>query len=274
MLKRLNIFIWPIIITVLLIAILACLINAQIIEHDFGKTLSGTFIGAWLAFISNMFMRYQNQYRDDLTAGRRALYTIRNQMDDFANFRYAFQHSIARVDAGIPGAPEWCLAKPMGFNFNSSNVFDYKSLGFLLSKQTGRDAYQQLQFAERTYFDLMARHSDLNSSAIDTQKAMSELPNKIANFQEIPLKSLEPHLGFELVYRVNDHLRAVALRVDQDEHRYVDAHNMLNNALEDILGKDAKTPFLQLHDKLKKENIPPLPKSLRSYVDQQIGQEN
>jgi hypothetical protein len=274
MLKRLNIFIWPIIITVLLISVLTCLINAQIIEHDFGKTLTGTFIGAWLAFMSNMFMRYQNQYRDDLAAGRRALYTIRNQIDDYANFRYAFQHSIAKVDAGIPGAPEWCLAKPMGFNFNSSNVFDYKSLGFLLFKQIGRDAYQQLQFVERTYLDLMARHSDLNSSAIDTQKKMSELQNKIANFQDISLMSLEPHLGVELIFRVRDQLRAVAHRVDQDEQRYMDAHNMLNNALEAILGKNAKIPFIEIPEKFKKDNLPPLPESLRSYVNQQIGQGN
>jgi hypothetical protein len=274
MLKRLNVFIWPIIITVLLIAILTYLINAQIIEHDFGKTLSGTFVGAWLAFVSNMFMRYQNQYRDDLAAGRRALYTIRNQIDDFANFRYAFQHSVAQVGTGIPTAPEWCLAKPMGFNFNSSNVFDYKSLAFLLSKQIGRNAYQQLQFVERTYLDLIARHSDLNGSAIDTQKTMSELPKKLANFRDISLKSLEPHLGVELIYRVRDQLRAVALRVDQDEQRYMDSYNMLNNALEEILGKSAKIPFIEIPDKFKKDNLPSLPESLRSYVNQQIGQGN
>ncbi|MDE2118806.1 MAG: hypothetical protein KGJ19_09450 [Betaproteobacteria bacterium] len=274
MFKRLNILVWPIIITVILVTILTCLINAQIIEHDFGKTLSGTFVGAWLAFVSNMFMRYQNQYRDDLAAGRRALFTIRSQIDDFTNYRYAFQHSIAQVDAVIPGAPEWCLAKPMGFNFNSSNVFDYKSLGFLLSKESGRIAYQQLQFVERTYLDLMARHSDLNSSAIDTQKAMSELHSKIANLQNIPLKSLEPHLGFELTYRTRDHLRTVALRVDQDEQRYKNAFNVLNDALKETLSNDAKIPFLEIPDKFKKENLPPLPESLRSYVDQQIGQGN
>jgi len=270
MLKRLNILIWPIILTVILIAFFTYLINAQIIERDFGKTLSGTFVGAWLAFVSNMFMRHQNQYRDDLAAGRRALYTISNQFEDFANFRRAFQHIVTQMDAGIPDAPEWALAKPMGFNFNSSNVFDYKSLGFLLSKESGRNAYQQLQYVERTYLDLMAWHSDLNSSVLDIQKAMNELSKKIANFQDIPLESLEPHLGLDL-YRVRDFLRGVALRVDQDESRYMDAHNMLNKALHEMLGKNATIPFIRIPDELKKENLPPFPKSIQSYLDQQIG---
>jgi hypothetical protein len=273
MFKRSSMFIWPIIFAILVIAILLLtyLLDLQIIDRDLIKTLLGTFVGASLAFIFNRYMESQNQYRNDLAAGRRALFTIRSQIDDFANFRYGFQHSIAQVNAGIPNAPEWCLAKPMGFNFNPSNVFDYKSLGFLLSGKTGRVAYQQLQLIERTYQDLMARHSDLNGSAIDIQKAVSELQSKVANPHEISLSLLETLIGSELIHRVRDQLRAVALRVDQDEHRYLDALTMLNNALEDLLDKNAKTSPPIIPDKFIKTNLPPLPESLRSYIDQQIG---
>ncbi|HLP98990.1 MAG TPA: hypothetical protein VK149_11130 [Sideroxyarcus sp.] len=276
MFKKSSIFIWSIIFAILVIAILLLtyLLDLQIIDRDLIKTLLGTFVGASLAFIFNRYMQSQNQYQDDLAAGRRALFTIRNQIDDFANYRYAFQSSVDHVNSGIPSAPEWCLAKPMGFNFNPSNVFDYKSLSFLLSKQSGRDAYQQLQLVERTYLDLMARHSDLNSSAIDIQKAISELQNTIGNIQNISLNSLESHVSAELVYRVRDQLRAVALRIDQDEQRYFDALNALNQALQEILGNDAIIPFLTISEKLKKEKLPPLPHALRSYVDQQIVQNN
>jgi hypothetical protein len=107
------------------------------------KSLIGTFIGAALAFLSNYWFKQQDQNREELAAGRRALFTIRSRLDDFINFRCAIQYSMGIVDKAMPNAPEWCYAKPMGFNFNPSNVFGFKSLNFLLSTSTGRRSRAQ-----------------------------------------------------------------------------------------------------------------------------------
>lgn len=268
MLKKLKFFIWPLIFTVVLITILAYLITIGVIEHDFGKAISGTFIGAWLAFLSNMFMRFQNQYRDDVAADRRALFTVRSQLDDFINYRYAFQITLASLDKAMPNAPECFLAKPMGFNFNPANVYDFKSLGFLLSTSIGRRSYEYLQLTERTYLDFMARHTDLNNSATDFQKEMSQLNRNLAGFLELPLNSVESHLSPELVARGRDHLRAVALRIDRDEQRYQNAFKLLNDALRDILGDDTSLDNFEIPSKFRQANLPLLPQSLRSYLDQ------
>lgn len=268
MLRKLKFFIWPLIFTVVLITILAYLITIGVIEHDFGKTISATFIGAWLAFLSNMFMRSQNQYRDDVAAGRRALFTVRSQLDDFINYRCAFHITLASLDKAMPNAPECFLAKPMGFNFNPANVYDFKSLGFLLSTSTGRRSYEYLQLTERTYLDFMARHTDLNDSAISLQKEMSQLHRNMAGFSELSLNSVESHLSPELVAGCRDHLRSVALRIDRDEQRYQNAFKQLNEALIDILGNEAKLDSYEIPSKFRQANLPPLPQSLRSYVDQ------
>jgi len=187
MLKKLKLIIWPIIVTTILIAIFVYLIKFGLIENDLGKTLLGTFAAAWLAFLSNQLVRFQIQNRDDLAAARRALLTISSQMDDFLNYRYGIQYSMNILAEAMANVPEWCYAKPIGFNFNPSNVFDFKSLRFLLTSSTGRRAYERLQLIERTYLDIMARHADLNSSAIDIQKELARLHQSVANFFQSPL---------------------------------------------------------------------------------------
>ena len=133
---------------------------------DVAKTLLGTFVGAGLAFASNWWFQRRARIRDELASGRRDLFTIRAQLDEFVNCRYAIRQEMSRMHVEIGDAPDWVYAKPLSFSFSSSNLFDFKSLAFLLSTATGRAAFERLQFTERTYLDITARLSDFHSSEI------------------------------------------------------------------------------------------------------------
>ena len=231
---------------------------------DITKTLFGSFAGAGLAFLSNWWFQRRSQIRDNLAAGCRALFTIRSQLDDLANYRYGIRSGISVMYQANPGAPEWMFVKPVGFNFNESNVFDFKSLAFLLSTPTGRAAFERLQFTERTYLDLMARHSDFNNSAQEIQRAVSTVFRENGN---ATVEAMRGNLGPELIARVCDHQRAVVLRVDRDEQRYRNAFNLLNDVMSEMFGSKAKMSQVIIPEKFEQANLPALPTSLRDYVD-------
>lgn len=232
---------------------------------NIGTTLIGSFTGAGLAFISNWWAQRRIEKRDNLAAGRRALFTVRSQLDDFVNYRFGIQGAIAAIAGKLQGAPEWAYAKPIGFNFDESNRFDFGSLVFLLSKETGRAAFERLQLTERTYLDLMARHSDFNNSVIELQKTLAfhRQHGNAGTFEQ-----MESSAGPELVARVRDHQRAIVLRIDRDEQRYSKAYNLLNDAMTDLFGSKACLPQTAIQEKFLQKNLPPLPPALRGYVDE------
>jgi len=237
-------------------------VNSEII-----KPLVGTFIGAILAFLSNWWFKYESQSREELASGLRALFTIRSQFDDFINVRFALQHSMnAMAKAIMFNEPEWCYAKPMAFNFNPSNIFDFKSLSFLLSTETGRNAYQGLQLIERTYLDFTARHADLNSSALELQKTTAELFRTHLNLTSATLETMESMLGPELPARVKSHLQALVIRIDRDERRYLKVFDELNTVMDQLFGDKAEKSKLIIPEKFKKDNLPDYPNRLKKYL--------
>lgn len=231
---------------------------------DIGKALIGSFAGAGFAFLFNWRAERRIEKRDNLASGRRALFTIRSQWDDFLNYRSGIQRAIAAIAKEIPDAPEWAFAKPIGFNFNESNVFDFGALVFLLSTETGKAAFERLQFTERTYLDLMARHSDFNNSAIELQQTLAFYRQ---HGHTATLEEMERIIGPELIARVRDHQRAIVLRVDRDEQRYRTATNELNEALTAMFGNKASLSQVTIPERYVQTNLPSLPPALRAYVD-------
>ena len=226
--------------------------------------LIGTLVGAGLAFLSNWFFQHKAQVRDNLAAGRRALFTIDAQFQELANYRYAMRHAISIVHKAMPEAAVWMFAKPMGYNFNPSNVFDFKALVFLLSTKSGREAFGRLQFVERTYLDFVARHTDLNASAQELQKAMAPIHREKGN---ISIPEMEKQLGLELTTKVRSHLQAVVLRTDRDEERYKKAYIQHNKVMFETFGKDVRMPELSMTEKFTNASLPPLPASLVTYLN-------
>jgi hypothetical protein len=155
----------------------------------------------------------------------------------------------------------------MGFDFSQSNVFKFESLGFLLSTPNGRRAFENLQFVERTYLDLSARHMDFNATTQELQRSIATLHTRIANVENLPLKELEPLIGPELSARVIDHQRAIMLRIDRDEDRYTAAFVSLNDAMVERYGEEARMAAFTIPNGFRRDDLPPLPPMLRSYVD-------
>ena len=238
--------------------------KCTICDWDIGKSLVGTFTGAGLAFLSNWWFQRRAKIQDNLASGRRALFTIRSQLDDLANYRYGLVNGISIAHRFMPGAVEWMLAKPIGFNFHESNTFDFKSLTFLLATRSGREIFAQLQFIERAYLDIMARHTDFNDSALELQKTLAPFHREHGSAS---IAAMEAHIGLELIARVRDQQRAVVLRVDRDEGFYRIVFDKLSALLIELYGTKAEMPKADILDKYKQVNLPPLPPSLRAYVD-------
>lgn len=240
----------------------------NLFAKDVLKTLIGTFVGAGLAFLSNFWMQTKIRRRDEIAAGLQALFVIRSQFDDYLNVRFAFYKSMSVMG----DLPECLYAKPMSLNFNESNVFDYKSLSFLLLLPAGVDAYTELQVIERKYFDLAARHEDLNNSAIERQKVTAELHQNNRINEQTPFETIVQLIGPELSARLRDHLRAVVVRVAADERSYVHAYSALKKVLADYFGDEVTLSEFEIPKKFAKENIPSIPIVFQPYLNKVIAE--
>jgi hypothetical protein len=175
--------------------------------------------------------------------------------------------AMSETDSLTEDLPECLYAKPMSFNFNASNVFDYKSLTFLLYSTAGKDAYAELQSIERMYLDLAARHEDLNDSAIERQKESAELHQQNIINEKTSFETIVQLLGPELSARLRDHLRAVVIRIELDEQRYLHAYRALIEVLDEYFGEKIVLRKLESKKKFEKENLPPLPAVFQTYLE-------
>ncbi|BCK87355.1 hypothetical protein MIZ01_1133 [Sideroxyarcus emersonii] len=232
------------------------------------KDIFNTAVGGLIAFGFNLVLHDRKETKENLAAGLAALFTIRSQFDDYLNCRLGIYNSIATTkSAQIPGAPDWSFVKPLGFNFNPSNVFDFKSIDFLLTSPSGKDVYQHLQLLERTYLDLMARYNDLNGSAIELQKTMSGIIQIKFNYQHPSFQTMEYEIGPELIGRVISQQHSVIVRLVRDEARYSKIFGMLQNELltrfgVEVIGNNVH----EIPVAYRKSNLPKLPQSLASIV--------
>jgi len=184
-------------------------------------------------------------------------------MDDFLNYRYAIRHSINQIHQALGDSPEWALARPMGFSITESNTFDFKSLAFLLSTETGREAFVHLQFAEQTYLDFIGRLTDFNQSAQEIQRTLAPFHQTHGN---ATLGVMEVHLGPELCVRMRDHQRAIVLRLDRDENRYRKTFQLLRDEMTKRFDSKAAVLNLDVLERLTPEKLPPLPIALTEYL--------
>ena len=231
-----------------------------------GKPLIGTLVGGGIAFYTNWWLQKQTRTRDNIAAGQRALFTIRSQFDDFCNCRYGLRVSMARVSEAMSKGPFWLYAKPMGFHFNAANVFDFKSLGFLLATEAGMKIYGRLQFLERTYLDFTGRLEDINTSALELQK---ESVPVYREKRDITFEEMENKLGPELIGRTNDQQCAVVLRLERDGPRYLKFYAQLNDALAKIFKGEKgfkKLPQLDTVTKFCEDQLPALPAVFVPYL--------
>ncbi|TDK65970.1 hypothetical protein [Sapientia aquatica] len=175
--------------------------------------------------------------------------------------------SLDDINTKLNGEPEWVLAKPISYDFNSSNVFDYKSLAFLLSIQSGREVFTRLQLAERAYLDLMSGLSEFNESALEKQKKMATSQLGENNFAS--LGEIERYIGVELVARTRDQLRGIVVKLAHDESRYIKAFESLNRVLVEIFCPDYEVQKIVIQERHAIAQLPNLPDNLKKHVAEQ-----
>jgi hypothetical protein len=191
---------------------------------DLLKTLSATFIGAVLAFGTNLYFQSRQRKNDQRSAGNLALATLSRQYGDFVIAKAALESELNDAEKTIPKIPLWRALKPTLHEFNLELAFDFKSLAFLM--EDGNDKlFTSLVHAETNYHELgrfFARHSDaasqmqhkFNAAGWTDQTTLSEGIIKNA-------------VGGELVGELESLVHAIKNRIETKEEVYMYAGQKL-----------------------------------------------
>ena len=112
-------------------------------------TLLGTFIGASLAFFSQIALQKKQERKSDLLAAHRILFCLLQQSNIIVLYQKDWVATRATSRAQfieIPAASEFDLER---------NLFDFDSFGFLLKTSEGRQIMYDLYLAQETYIETL-----------------------------------------------------------------------------------------------------------------------
>jgi hypothetical protein len=112
-------------------------------------TLLGTFVGAMLAFLSQLALRKKEEKKAEQLAAHRILFCLFQQLNTLV--LYQRDWVAPRKDSPvkfieIPAASEFDLSK---------NLFDFTSFGFLLKSSAGRQIMYDLYLAQESYIETL-----------------------------------------------------------------------------------------------------------------------
>ena len=96
---------------------------------ELAKIAAGSFLGFGFALWSARLLDYRKRRREHLIAGNVALFTLKNQINDFLLFRRDFRENVARPGLSA-SAPIWALLQPTFLQIGDSKI-DFNSIGFL-----------------------------------------------------------------------------------------------------------------------------------------------
>lgn len=112
-----------------------------------GLTLLGTFVGASLAFSSQLLLQRRQERKTELLAAHRILFCLLQQSNTILLFQrdWVEPHLGSRAQfIEIPAATDFDLSK---------NLFDFTSFGFLLKSQASRQIMYDLYLAQESYVE-------------------------------------------------------------------------------------------------------------------------
>ena len=108
-------------------------------------TLMGTFIGAMLAFLTQIYLRSREERKAEQLAAHRILFCLFQQMNTIVLFQ---RENIAPRK----NSPVQFLEIPAVLDYDlSTNLFDFESFGFLLKSDDGRRIMYDLHLAQECY---------------------------------------------------------------------------------------------------------------------------
>jgi len=112
-------------------------------------TLLGTFVGAMLAFVSQIALRRKEERKGEVLSAHRILFCLFQQLNTIVLFQrewVAPRKSSPVQFIEIPAASEFDLDK---------NLFDFGSFGFLLKSSEGRKIMYDLYLAQESYVETL-----------------------------------------------------------------------------------------------------------------------
>jgi hypothetical protein len=151
-------------------------------------TLLGTFIGAMLAFLSQLALRRREEKKAELLAAHRILFCLFQQLNTLVLYQ---RESVAPRSKSpvkfieIPAASEFDVSK---------NLFDFASFGFLLKSSAGRQIMYDLYLAQECYVETLRtinERSRMHRELLQPKLADSGIGREKA----VSLQQLESDLG-------------------------------------------------------------------------------
>jgi hypothetical protein len=200
---------------------------------DLTKTLVGSFVGASLAFASNLWFQNRERKREYKAAGNLALATAIRQWNDFLVVRKGFVQTRQALIEQNPNVPIYLQAKPTHFYFSENLKFDYASLAFLF--EHGRaELFTTLAMAEQRYYDLA---SVIGLYTVAAENMQSKLAVKdFSGDKQYSLKDFESAIGPDLLHKLQDTVSGLFQRFDEDESSYTTAISELRSAMVKVFG--------------------------------------
>lgn len=151
-------------------------------------TLLGTFIGATLAFLTQIALRKREERKSEQLSAHRILFCLFQQLNTIVLFQrewIAPRKNTSVMFIEIPAASEFDL---------STNLFDFESFGFLLKSRDGRQIMFDLYLAQECYVEtlrIINERSRMHREMLQPKLAEIGLGAGIA----ISLQELEKLLG-------------------------------------------------------------------------------
>ncbi len=243
---------------------------------ELAKIATGSFLGFGLALLSARLLDYRKRRREHLIAGSVALFTLKNQYNDFLLFRRDFRENVARSEL-TGNEPIWALLQPTFLQIDGSTL-DFNSIGFLLEQGRYASTFDDLQSSQISHRDLLGLQVKRNDALVKLQDAAVNTQKKISNSN---LTDVEKEAGGALISLCNTLAITLANRSLMYEATYRRAHDSLRLALLEnrntwygslfdamrsrIIFKHASPPFLKLNvasPGFREEDLPPIPKTL------------
>lgn len=259
--------------------------NVQLLDDtarswDIVKLFLGTFAGAGTALLVARLNDARKLRKESVAAGNLALLTLRDQINDYLDFRKRFRHDVANPLRG-PAAPVYMLAQP-SFHTYAESAIDFPSLSFLMERRKHIPKLNSLVFSAKLYRNLVKLDHLLNVTVLELQEKLAEVEhtNPARTAQEI-----ERVVGPLLTANATASIVGLALHAKDDEKVYRQAVAELREALIDTLGpwwwpnwlrrrfprlvRPALISFTYGEPSVQEDAMPAWPKQLLSAIEAQ-----
>lgn len=198
---------------------------------DWVKLIVGPFVGATFAFVVARYNDSRKLHRERLAAGNLALMTLRDQIDDYLNFRKNFRYDVANPVRG-PSAPIFMLAQAT-FQAYAESSIDFSSLSFLMERRKHIPKLNSMVYSAKLYRNLVKLDCLRNATVLEFQKKLAEVHT---SSPPKTVKDIERIVGPLLIANATAAIVSLAFHAKDDEKTYRQAVDELREALVDELG--------------------------------------